>query len=395
MKRCLSILLALMLALCLTVSAAEEAEEWVCPSCEKTSTGNFCSNCGAKKPDSDGAGGAEGGTCRLSLSIAFEENLMFSTYDVSMLIDGTVIATMPHGQGYSGTVDLEPGRHTLEFQRSGKASVNGVYTFNLHGDASLSCEIHAKNNQVKITDAKIEEKAVSGAGDETDGRMAAPADQTVIRVNGDIRLDLSVEFEENLMFSTYDVQLFVDDELVATLPHGEDYAAVLGVSEGLHILKFQKVGKASVKGVSQISVSEDTSFSCKIQAKNSEVKVSKEKLGNAYSSMSKEDFAAACVTVPYRDVERNPDQNKGLKIRVSGTVIQVEEGWFDTVTLRVRDAGGDVWYVTYTRADGESRILENDSITVYGTCEGVETYTSVLGTSVTIPAVRARYIDAE
>ena len=46
-KSLLSLLLILSLLLCITCAAAEE---WVCPDCGQTNTGNFCPNCGAKSP---------------------------------------------------------------------------------------------------------------------------------------------------------------------------------------------------------------------------------------------------------------------------------------------------------------------------------------------------------
>lgn len=47
MKRFISCLLA---ALMVLISCTSLAEEWTCPSCESTATGNFCSNCGSAAP---------------------------------------------------------------------------------------------------------------------------------------------------------------------------------------------------------------------------------------------------------------------------------------------------------------------------------------------------------
>lgn len=104
-------------------------------------------------------------------------------------------------------------------------------------------------------------------------------------------------------------------------------------------------------------------------------------------------YKETCETVAYRDIERNPETYNGTHLIVTGKVVQVSEGWFDTVTLRVEDNNGDVWYITYTRNDGESRILEDDLITCYGECDGVESYTSVLGNQVTIPSVDMKYYE--
>jgi hypothetical protein len=46
-----------------------------------------------------------------------------------------------------------------------------------------------------------------------------------------------------------------------------------------------------------------------------------------------------------------------------------------------------------TRPEGESRILEDDWITCYGECEGVESYTTVLGSQITIPSMKMKYYE--
>lgn len=94
----------------------------------------------------------------------------------------------------------------------------------------------------------------------------------------------------------------------------------------------------------------------------------------------------------YNRIERNPDQYKGEYAKVSGIVIQVSEGWFDSVTCRVRESGNKIWYVSYKHKEGEPRILEDDTVTFYGVCKGVTTYTALLGNSITIPKLDAEYV---
>lgn len=61
-----------------------------------------------------------------------------------------------------------------------------------------------------------------------------------------------------------------------------------------------------------------------------------------------------------------------------------------SVVMRVATSGrwDDVFYVTCSKYDAEG-IIEDDYITVYGTCRGTKTYTTVLGGSVTIPELDA------
>lgn len=104
------------------------------------------------------------------------------------------------------------------------------------------------------------------------------------------------------------------------------------------------------------------------------------------------EYISGCETVVYKDVERNPSDFEGKYIAVTGEVIQVSEGWFNSVTLRIKNEDG-TWYATYTREDDEPRILEDDIITAYGECTGVETYSTVLGAKMTIPAMEIEYYD--
>jgi hypothetical protein len=104
------------------------------------------------------------------------------------------------------------------------------------------------------------------------------------------------------------------------------------------------------------------------------------------------EYISGCETVVYKDVERNPGNFEGKTIAIKGEVIQVAEGWFNAVTLRIESEEG-IWYATYTRNEDEPRILKDDVIVAYGKCTGVKTYSTVLGSSMTIPAMEIEYYD--
>ena len=112
----------------------------------------------------------------------------------------------------------------------------------------------------------------------------------------------------------------------------------------------------------------------------------------------KNEFIATCGDYGYQDIARNPDNYEGKHAKFTGKVIQVSEGYFNNVTLRVDVTKGeyDIWddtvYVNYKYSDGESKILEDDIITMYGTIDGLKSYTSVLGAKITIPEFTAQYI---
>lgn len=83
--------------------------------------------------------------------------------------------------------------------------------------------------------------------------------------------------------------------------------------------------------------------------------------------------------------------------KYTGEIIQVLEDGNDR-QLRVNITKGrysytDTIYVMYTKKEGESRLLEDDIVTLYGKNMGTVSYVSVLGSTVTLPCVYAEYIE--
>ena len=396
MKRIIA-LITLMCVLAASVFVVAESDKWLCPSCGITANGNFCMNCGTRRLTGD----PNAEQYEVGIHIDFEENLMFSTYAVEMYIDNVFVTKMEHGRAYDGSVRLTAGSHAVKFAKSGDLNVCGTCNIVIEGDCSFSCGIQAKNNRVKITDDKVTTgglETATGAGNDAavqnsgDGAQAGET-ITPIRVNGNYELELTVYFRKNLMFSTYDVDMYFDGEFIATLPHGEDYSGTLLVSKGVHMIYFYKHGDKTTKGVAQFSVNYNTTFSCHIHAMSLGVWVTEEKLYGL--NMDKGEYMSSCVTVEYNKAARYPDDYVGQKIYVSGKVTRLQEGYGGSlVQLLVSDSDKNEWYVFYIRPDGESRILVDDKVTVYGLYDGVTDYTiGGLSGSEPIPAVIAQYID--
>ena len=114
---------------------------------------------------------------------------------------------------------------------------------------------------------------------------------------------------------------------------------------------------------------------------------------------TKEDYMNSCATYTYKEIARNPNSYIGKRAKIVGEVIQVQQEG-NEVVLRVnmtKDQYGyydDTIMAGYAYADeNEDRILEGDIITIYGELYGTITYTSVLGTDVTVPAIKTMYLD--
>jgi len=115
--------------------------------------------------------------------------------------------------------------------------------------------------------------------------------------------------------------------------------------------------------------------------------------------ISEEEYKASCNSISYVDIARNPNEYVGQKAVFSGKVIQVQESG-KRVVLRVNVTKGEygIWddtvYVDYQRKDdNESRVLEEDIITMYGEIKGIKDYTAVFGNQISIPHLKVEYIE--
>ena len=111
------------------------------------------------------------------------------------------------------------------------------------------------------------------------------------------------------------------------------------------------------------------------------------------STVSESGYKQSCERISYDNLARDPDTYEGKRVKFTGEVVQVMEGEYIT-SFRINISKySDTVYVLYSPDDGDPRILEDDSVTFYGEYTGLYTYTTVLGASVTIPSVVAKYID--
>ena len=88
----------------------------------------------------------------------------------------------------------------------------------------------------------------------------------------------------------------------------------------------------------------------------------------------------------YKGVSRDPDAYKGDKIKFSGQILQIIE--MDTeVQMRVSSKGNydDIVYAVYVIPKNYKRFLDDDKVTIYGYLDGLYSYETVRGDTITIP----------
>ena len=123
------------------------------------------------------------------------------------------------------------------------------------------------------------------------------------------------------------------------------------------------------------------------------------KLGNGAGVMSESDYKASCSEVDYNDLCKNPDKYEGEKLKFTGQVRQVvldnEKGESEYIVGVTKDESGaydDNIYLYYT-VGTDSRIIEEDIVTIYGVASGEKAFKNILGEKIKIPAVTAVFVE--
>lgn len=130
-------------------------------------------------------------------------------------------------------------------------------------------------------------------------------------------------------------------------------------------------------------------------ATQSQVDTANKNLVTAHTGLKEVFNPDSYQEVSYKDVARNPDSYKGQKLRFTGKVLQVVEGTTET-DLRIATDGGydDVVFVGYDpKILNGTRVLEDDTVTVYGTCVGQYSYTSALKAKISLPGLYADNVE--
>ncbi|WOC33245.1 MULTISPECIES: OB-fold protein [Caproicibacterium] len=112
------------------------------------------------------------------------------------------------------------------------------------------------------------------------------------------------------------------------------------------------------------------------------------------------EYKASCKTIAFQQIARNPNKYKGQNVKLTATVQQIQDTG-DGTQMLLLEADSDSehtsdssLYALYTpESENEDRILENDKITVYGVLNGLQTYTTVMGDSRSVPKINIRYRD--
>lgn len=105
----------------------------------------------------------------------------------------------------------------------------------------------------------------------------------------------------------------------------------------------------------------------------------------------------------YNDISRSADKYKYLGVIFKGKIVQVcDESAADHIAIyRIATDNNnyfetyddDIIYVQFANYDSGNRFLDGDIVKVYGIMTGLKTYTTILGSSITIPECITYFIE--
>ncbi len=117
--------------------------------------------------------------------------------------------------------------------------------------------------------------------------------------------------------------------------------------------------------------------------------------GRGDGTVDPKEYMSSCKSVAYTMLMRDPKRYEGQHLTFSGKVLRVLEGgtvrMYMTQFNPVGFSDNDVWYASYTLAEGEVPFAEDDELIVYGECVGLESYLDSYGAYVAMPSIRVDF----
>lgn len=95
----------------------------------------------------------------VELNVICEKNIVFSKYDVKVIIDNNELGTIEHGKEKSFNISLSDGKHTVEFINVKDESIFGTSDLEIKADVTIVYNIECKKDKVSVTLTSRNEKS--------------------------------------------------------------------------------------------------------------------------------------------------------------------------------------------------------------------------------------------
>lgn len=110
--------------------------------------------------------------CNVKIAIDFIPNLIFSKYNVNLLLNGVEKETLEHGIDKNVDFSIDPGEYTITFQSDESSSVVGEVALTVDCDMEVSYKIYCYSDKVSVETLYVD-RMVELADGETKLNVAA------------------------------------------------------------------------------------------------------------------------------------------------------------------------------------------------------------------------------
>ena len=259
---------------------------------------------------------------RLYLDFAIEKESGWEG-KVNILLDDQVLDVVPDSHYYTKLIDVQKGKHEIRFSMVEADSDDAIQELMIDSDTCLKGTLVLQDDsfflkEVEITgsiaDSAIKYKDLSGLGlpealsqlkekhfvsvkyvsqnegetilDPSDWEVASqnindgaiidkaePIALTCKKVFFQLYIDLG--FDSNMFLARYDLDVYLDDLKIGTIPHGEGFTKLNRVKEGNHTIEFRNSSNDSIKSTKQFIVSNDSTFKAQLHTNDNNIEINK------------------------------------------------------------------------------------------------------------------------
>lgn len=115
-----------------------------------------------------------------------------------------------------------------------------------------------------------------------------------------------------------------------------------------------------------------------------------ETISSIYEVPDYEEFKKTCENVTYSDLSHYPDRYESNPVKISGKVLQVlEDEDNKSAHYRIATSGDfeDIILCYYEKHENDTRLIEDDYVTIYGYGGGITSYEAVSGANISLPLI--------
>ncbi|ADL36469.1 PASTA domain-containing protein (plasmid) [Butyrivibrio proteoclasticus B316] len=252
------------------------------------------------------------------VSVNIPEDI-YSEHDIKIFLDGNEYHSFTTSEYYTELSDVEEGTHSLSFFYDDNQLSGNEYSFDLTKESSICFSIDYQEDLIispieikdTIADSAISYPDVVGLSlidalnkldslhfvniiynsnndsnilDTSDWEIesqnikpgdlidkAARIELTCKKVFHQLYFDLS--FDQNLFLATYDIDVYLDGNMIDTIPHGKSFTYLTKVKEGNHEVIFYKNTNHDVKSSKNLNISTDSTLIGRLHSNNNDIEL--------------------------------------------------------------------------------------------------------------------------